>query len=241
MNLGLLLSIFIFSSPAISAGLKTEIQVNLCDHISALSTQLEFNPAQPKKIETTYYIENKNLDLYRQGWVFKIVKDDSKKIATITLKNNSMPSTDQNLNAKAKKCEFDLHGTFEKLACKVSSEIDLQDLEKILRKQKYSDLLSKEQAKWLKDENIVLPSDLIQSPAFIDRDYLIQADQLKTTLSFSTNFKNEDFLEISTRSDQHEDQFNKQKNLTDYLIKKNIHLCSDQGAVNTKNKLESVY
>ncbi len=236
-------SALLLPPPTAVSPFKTEVQVNICDSVAGISTQLNLDLKKPKSDEISYYIENKNLDLFHQNWVFKIVKSSSKQTATISLKNNDSEKTNSVINttAKNKKCEYDLHGTFEKLACKMSSEIDLKTLEKNLHDQNYSELLSKEQKQWLSDSKITLPTDVTVSPAFSDRDYSIHNQIGTITFGVSTNFKGQEFLEISIRSDETEDKYKVQNTLIDFINSKKIQLCNDQGPINTRDKLESVY
>lgn len=238
-----LISSALLISPLIAPPLKTEIQVNICDSVAYISTQLNLDLKKPKSDETSYFIENKNLDLFHQSWVFKIVKNSTKQTATISLKNNDSEQMNATINtsAKNKKCEYDLHGTFEKLACKMSSEIELKTLEKNLLDQNFLALLSKEQKQWLSDSKITLPTDVSVSPAFSDRDYSIQNEFGTATFGLSTNYKGQEFLEISIRSGETEDKFKVQNRLIDFINSKNIQLCNDQGPINTRDKLESVY
>jgi hypothetical protein len=236
-------SAFIFNPTTSSSHLKTEIQVNICDSTQNISTELKLDLKKPLTDETSYFVENKKLDLYHRNWVFKIVKNSSKQTATISLKNNDSEQMNATVNTSAKniKCEYDLHGTFEKLACKMNSEIDLKTLEKNLREQNYLALLSKEQKQWLNDSKINLPTDINVSPAFSDRDYSIQNELGTATFGLSTNFKGQTFLEISIRASETEDKYKVQNTLIDFINSKNIQLCSDQGPINTRDKLESVY
>lgn len=238
-----LISSALLISPLTAPPLKTEVQVNICDTVNHISTQLNLDLKNPQTDETSYFIENNNLDLYHQNWVFKIVKSSAKQTATISLKNNDSEQMNATVNtsAKNKKCEYDLHGTFEKLACKMNSEIDLKTLEKNLRDQNYFALLSKEQKQWLSDSNFILPTDVAISLAFSDRDYSIQNEFGTATFGLSTNFKGQEFLEISIRSSEKEDKYKVQSKLIDFINSKNIQLCTDQGPINTRDKLESVY
>lgn len=239
----LISSALLMTSPTVVSPLKTEVQVNICDTVNHISTQLNLDLKNPQSDETSYFIENKNLDLYHQNWVFKIVKSPSKQTVTISLKNNDSEPMNATVNttSKNKKCEYDLHGTFEKLACKMSSEIDLKTLDKNLRDQNYYALLSNEQKKWLSDSKMTLPNDVTASPAFSDRDYSIQNMQGTLTFGLSTNFKGQTFLEISIRSGETDNKYKVQSTLIDFINSKNIQLCDDQGPMNTREKLESVY
>lgn len=243
MFLSLVTSSLILTSPTTPQQLKTEVQVNICDSTNHISAQLNLDLKKPKIDESSYFIENKNLDLFHQNWVFKIVKNSSKQTATITLKNNDAKQMFAKINtsAKNKKCEYDLHGTFEKLACKMSSEIDLKTLEKNIHDQNYFALLSNEQKQWLSDSNVALPNDVRISSVFSDRDYTIQNELGSVTFGLSTNFKGQEFLEISIRSGETEDKYNIQSKLIGFINSKNIRLCTDQGPISTKDKLESVY
>lgn len=243
MFLNLITSALLINPSLIQSTLKTEVQVNVCDSVSDVSTVFGLDLNKPQSDQTSFFIENKNLDLYHQDWVFKIIKTPGSQTATISLKNNDSEkaASDANTSAKNKKCEYDLHGTFEKLACKMSSEIDLKTLDKNLRDQNYFALLSKEQKQWLSDSGIILPNDLQVSPAFSDRDYQIQSQTFQPVFGISTNFKGQYFLEISLRAEATEDKYVVQKKLIDFLNTNNIQLCSDQSPINTRDKLKSVY
>ncbi len=239
----LISSALLLTPPKTVSSLKTEVQVNICDSVAVISTQLNLDLKNPKSDEISYFIENKNLDLFHQNWVFKIVTSSSKPTATISLKNNDSEKTNSVINTttKNKKCEYDLHGTLEKLACKMSSEIDLKTLEKNLHDRNYLALLSKEQTQWLTDSKMTLPADVTVSPAFSDREFLIQSMLGTATFGLSTNFKGQEFLEISIRTSDTEDKYKVQTTLIDFINSKNIQLCHDQGPVNTRDKLASVY
>lgn len=221
---------------AFGAGTRTEVQVNICESSQELSRKLELQTWTQEETEESYLIENKNLELYNNSWVFKAKINTSEDTVDIILKHNQADPTAT--MADSRKCEYDLHGTHKKYACKIENKISLAEFNTLQNTKSFPAMLSNEQLEWLNAENQPLPSDLEITTAFQDQGYTQKTKELKIQLGISTNTKRTEFTEISTRSKSTEDQATQQK-LVAYLKTKNITLCADQGPLLTKLKLQS--
>lgn len=222
-------------------GSVTEVQVNLCESLSSIESKLSLSKWSKKSSEETYFIESSELALYKQSWVFKAKVDKKNKTAEITLKNNvplSRSLTDEYFQIK--NCEYDLHGTAKKIACKLSHKIDLDQFNAYHQSQDYIRLLSREQLAWLNDEKVEIPNNLTMTTQFIDQDYSTTESSLKITLGVTKNTKKQEFIEISTRANS-ENEIVAQQNLLRYLKNKKVMLCDNQGAIMTELKLKSFF
>lgn len=224
------------------SNLKTEIQVNLCGHFSTIESQLDLHKWNKKKSVETFFIDNKQLKLFNQGWVFKVRIDTDKSSAIVTLKKNEFQNSSEisPVDIQDKNCEYDLHGNLKKLACKLSHEISLAQLRQHQQNEDYAGLLSPAQLAWLNNEKAELPVDLKMTSPFIDRDYVFNFEGLKIALGLTVNNKQQEFIEISTRSGS-ENELAEQKRLLDYLKSHDIHVCENQSSIMTKLKLESFF
>lgn len=228
----------------------TEVQINICESFDSVAKKLDLQKWQTGDPQSTQFIENTDLELYKQGWIFKIEKGHDPNNLTVILKNNSplIAMTTKKLAVdavtalKATKCEYDLHGTDRKLACKMKNKISLQDFNKAVRKNSFKDLLSDEQKKWFKDEGGLWPHNLQITSHFIDQDY---------TQSFSTKIQEivlgvtrskvgQEFIELSTRTSISEDQ-SAQTELINLLQAHSVQICQSQSSVHTLDNLKSFF
>lgn len=223
---------------AFAASPRTEVQVNICDPSHDLARKLELQHWTQEETEETYFIENKNLELYKNSWTLKARINNTDETVDIILKHNQADTTATITDSR--KCEYDLHGTQKKYACKIESQLTQADFNNLKNTNDFAAMLSNEQKSWLQAESQILPADLEITTAFEDQGYTLKTKDLKIQLGISTNKENTEFTEISTRSKSNEDQQTQQKLLA-YLKQKNILLCTDQGPLLTKLKLESYF
>lgn len=232
----------IIASALIVSNLKTEVQVNLCENYSTLSTQLDLKSWNKKKSEEIFFVENRSLFLYNRGWIFKVKIDNENATATITLKKNqAMDSSEMTLkDAENKNCEYDLHGKAKKLACKLNNEMSLDKFNGYIQNHEFFSLLSRRQSDWLNEEALELPNDLIITTAFRDQDYILEVEGIKFVLGVTVNSTNQEFIEISTRADS-QNEINYQKKILEYLKSLDVKICENQNSMMTKSKLESYF
>lgn len=249
----LIIYLFILSLTA-QAYDKTEVQVNICESFEQTQEKLNLTSWLIEPEKETYFFETKNLKFYRQGWVFKASMTPQKSTVKITLKNNS-PLSESISNSKSisnitsyqianeqldVKCEYDLHGNDKKLACKLDSQISIDQFNELIEQKKYSDLLSADQRNWLKSKSVSIPKDLEMTDVIRDQNYENTLQGKKIVMGSSFDSRHNEYLEISVRTNK-EYEKEVQSQLTHYLISNNVELCQDQGPVHTKNKLESYF
>lgn len=222
---------------AFAASTRTEIQVNICEPSHDLAKKLELQNWTQEETEESYLIENRNLDLYKNSWTLKAKINSTDETVDIILKHNQ---ADTSAATDSRKCEYDLHGTQKKHACKIVNNITQQEFNNLQNTKDFKAMLSQEQQTWLKTENQSLPNDLEITTAFEDKGYTLKTKDQKIELGISTNKEKTEFTEISTRSKSIEDQ-QAQTKLLAYLKSKSIILCPDQGPLLTKLKLESYF
>lgn len=218
---------------------KTEVQVNLCESKQSLSAKLSLSVWKQKDSEVSYLLDNSKLELYQAGMVFKIKINTDTQLSEVILKHNQILNDHAVVNTSAD-CEYDLHGEQKKLACKLVNPIPVDDFNRIVESQNYKALLSAEQLTWLNELQIQIPENLQMTSAFSDQDFSTKFKNLKFTLGVSVSAKNQEFIEISTRSPS-ADEKQTQKELLEYLKTKNANLCDDQNSIITRLKLESFF
>lgn len=236
----------------------TEVQINICENFSVVTKKLDLQKWTHQDNQFTQFIENKNLDFYKQGWVLKIEKKENSDTAAVVLKKNySFMSAALRISAatsqsplKSAKCEYDLHGTEKKLACKIKNKISLRDFDKAIRSHSFNDLLNDDQKKWFKHEAGVWPHQLEVSSDFIDQDYtkplaldLTQSPAtvpIEVFLGFSRAQAGQEYIELSARPESLAEKITQTK-LIELLQSHDVQLCADQGSIHTLDKLKSFW
>lgn len=229
----LICSYALLSSYALAGNLKTEVQVNICEHADVIQTKLGLENWKSKPTQETYYIENKDLSLFKKNWVFKASINSAKNDVDIILKKNSPTAFSKAL----KKCEYDLHGDSKKLACKMINTISLNEFKHKIHKADYIGLLNDEQKDWLQKENLSIPNDVVLTTAFEDYAF-VNNNELE--ISITKNEQGTSFIEASSRSSEKK-ELALQKKILEFLKKHQVALCVDQRAQLTREKLESYF
>lgn len=232
---------------SVSSITTTEVQINICDNFAVVASKLDLPKWHNDAAQSTQFIENTNLDFYQQGWVLKIEKQMAANEISVILKKNfpalTSEITTNKLSAlKTAKCEYDLHGTDKKLACKMKNKISLRELNSILQTKSFKDLLSDDQKKWFKQENGIWPPDLQITADFTDQDYT-QSLPLSTeeiVLGITCTQTGQEFIELSSRTLTTQAQ-SAQITLIQFLQSKNVRVCADQSSVHTLDKLKSFF
>jgi hypothetical protein len=220
---------------AMAAGApKTEVQVNICEGSATLAQKLNLATWEQELSEEFYLIDNKGLQLYNKSWVLRARIDRIEDTVEIVLKYNQASAA---LEGDSKKCEFDLHGTAKKWACKMSNQLSFEDFTQFQNNKDFAGMLSAEQKAWLQSENQSLPSNLEITTAFTDQS---MTNDQKISLGVSTNIDRTEFIEASTRV-KSDDALDAQAKLLSYLKSKMVVLCADQGPLLTRLKLESFF
>jgi hypothetical protein len=220
---------------AMAAGApKTEVQVNICEGSTTLAQKLNLATWDQDPSEESYLIDNKDLQLYNKSWVLKARIDRARDTVEIVLKYNQAGGA---LEGDGKKCEYDLHGTAKKWACKMSNQLALEDFTQFQNNKDFAGMLSAEQKAWLQSENQTLPSNLEITRAFIDQSY---SNDQKINIGVGTSIDRTEFIEASTRT-KSDEALDVQAKLLSYLKSKKIALCADQGPLLTRLKLESFF
>lgn len=217
-----------------SVSLKTEVQVNICESFNSLSAKLDLGNWKKKKSEQSLLVENRELFLYKRGWVFK-AKLANTSTVEITLKKNAGV---RRIDESSPECEYDLHGELKKMACKLSQTMALADFQQQSAAGNFSALLSRQQLDWLKSDDVELPQNLELTSAFLDEEYGLSA--AKYDLGVTTNASGREFIEISTRADSQIER-QKQTELLQFLRDRGVSVCADQSAIQTRNKLDSFF
>lgn len=181
-------------------------------------------------------IDNKDLQLYGKSWVFKVRIDRVEDTVEVILKHNQAGPTFE----EDKKCEYDLHGSAKKWACKMVHELSLEDFDRLQNAKDFAGMLSAEQKSWMQSENLVLPSNLEITTPFTDQSYSFKSSDLKIDLGIGTSVNGTEFIEASTRA-KSDEALAAQTKLLNYLKSKQVILCADQGPLLTRLKLESFF
>lgn len=218
---------------------RTEVQVNICESMATLTEKLQLSAWKAKASQKSYLIDTKSLQLYASDLVFKVKLNPSTEEAEITLKHNQILNG-QKTQATSADCEYDLHGTQKKLACKLSNVLTMNEFLRFVDNQDYLALLNSEQLAWLNELQIQIPPDLQMTFAFHDQDYTSKLQNYKITLGVTKNQRQNEFTEISIRTAEN-DEIQAQRELLTYLKSKNVHICADQNSIFTRLKLESFF
>lgn len=222
---------------AMGAAPRTEVQVNICESSSTLAQKLNLANWDQELTEESALIDNDDLQLYNKSWVLKARIDRTEDSVEVIVKHNQ---ADPALEADTKKCEYDLHGTLKKWACKMSNLLSLEDFNQLQNKRDFAGMLNAEQKAWLQSENQTLPSNLEITTSFTDQSYRVKAGDQKIDLGISTSAGRTEFIEVSTRA-KSDEALDAQAKLLSYLKSKNVTLCTDQGPLLTRLKLESYF
>lgn len=128
---------------------NTEHQIRLCDDNKSIIEKLHLS-ADQKKDFRTYYFETSSLDLGSNGLSVRARLKANHAEITVKKKFGNMnslklTSSDQII------CENDLHGGVKEYSCKISSNIDKEDFQKVLKgKKNWLKILTEEQLSFLK-------------------------------------------------------------------------------------------
>ena len=232
----MLLSLLLSTSLSFAASQKTEVQINICETQDQLKDKLQLSDWKKKDPEQSYFVDNQNLSLYKNNWVFKITLTADSTIE-VSLKNNKSGPEDKD---DGKKCEYDLHGSTRKWACKVTNIVSEKDIQQAEASNNFLLLLNDDQLNWLRDNNVKIPTDAVMTDAFVDQDRTTKLKDLKITLGISKGTRGDEFIELSNRSDDGNEK-DYQTKMLKYLKDNNVNVCADQGSIHTRMKLESFF
>jgi hypothetical protein len=224
--------LLLFNSMVAHASPVTEVQVNICDSQTEVQQKLGLTAWQKQQAERVYYIDNRELAFFNSGWVLKVSFTDKSK-AKIILKNNDADA------AENKDCEYDLHGEEKKWACKLAEKKDAGKIQRMVDEKEINALLTDEQRQWLFTYNKNIPASAEITTSFTEQSYTLTVGEQVLNLNFGKNSKGREFNEVSSRTQ--DDEKTVQSELVAYLKEHNINLCTYQGPVLTRLKLQSYF
>ncbi len=228
--------------------LKTEVQVSLCEPSSAVAQKLELEDWVRSREFKSYLLDNRNMSLFKAGWSARVRLDNKNNVAEITLKKNSpILSNPMNSNSKfldeditKKKCEYDLHGPYKKLACKITYEISVQEFTKIQNSGDLLALFNKTQLEWLDAEGFKIPSNVELAGPFENQSFILVKKNSEIALDISSFKKTNEFIEISSRVNE-DDEHEAYGKILDLISVRDLITCSDQQISNSRKKLEAFF
>lgn len=235
----MILLILLLQTALAQAPTKTEVQVNICESFKSVSEKIELSSWKAKAAEKSYFVDNAHLELYKSNLTFKAKVNEPTEQVEIILKHNQL-LTSSDVTSTSANCEYDLHGSQKKLACKVANVISISEFNRFSQNSDFTALLSAEQLNWLHELQTALPQNLQMTTEFQDIDYSSKLKNSKVALGLSKNWRQQEFTEISTRTTQN-DELQAQTELLDYLKSKKIRICDDQNSIMTRLKLESFF
>lgn len=216
--------------------LKTEVQVSLCQSQIDIVNQLHNSKLKLKRQGETFFIESRSLSLYQQNWVIRVRVNSLDNAVEVALKNNKS-TTDM---LATKKCEYDLHDSQKKLACKLVNHITLDEFQKISVRKDYISLLSAEQKDWLQQNQISSDADWQMAGSFIEQSVSLSFNSYEITLDFSKDNLESEYNEISTRV-LSRFEIPAQKDLQNFVKAQSLVPCEDQSVKLTLKKLKSFF
>jgi hypothetical protein len=110
--------------PAGAAGLRAEVQMNLCAEPDAIIRALDLRPEGAAPVEA-WYFDSPALGLFERGVVVRLRRGESGAELTIKVADQDCPAIDPALLPPASgKCEYDLHGADLKGAVSLNNSLD---------------------------------------------------------------------------------------------------------------------
>lgn len=137
---------------------RAEIQINLCAEPAQIIDALHLQPkgASPRR---AWYFDTRNLDLYRQGLVFRLRRTDKATELTLKVADQDCGRVAPDLiPAGQGKCEYDLHGRDMKGAVSLSRSLDDPTVERLRAGDRsLAEMLGPGQVRYLRDVLSVWP------------------------------------------------------------------------------------
>jgi hypothetical protein len=208
-----------------------EYQIRLCENKNAILKKLSIEESDLSKNKSLFYLENKNLDLFKKR-IFIKIKTNKKQIdVSVKVKTTVNDSTKMS-NSKDRVCEYDIHGERIDYSCKMLAVKTLDQLKDVQDgKKSWKHLLSDEQMEWLdslnlidlKNINLKIFGEIISSDAKWSSD---EFSNINLDLE-SSNEGEHEFNEISYRFNK-DDSDSESAKFDQFLKEKNIVLCPDQ-------------
>jgi uncharacterized protein YjbK len=211
--------------------IKIEHQFRLCDSDESILEKFGIDEKSNTEIQgkkfKIYYVDTLDRLYNKSNWSIRFREKNNK--VELTIKNKIDPIVDVSKYSNIE-CEYNLHGTTKEYACKLTSEVSINDFEKILKGSKnWTTLLSKVQLELIKDLNVVHESAKVWGVLDAERhqwnDKKLGA--ISVDLIHSEKDNSATYNEISIRYPvSNSNTFSKK--FEEYLQNSGVGLCSDQ-------------
>ncbi len=137
----MILLLLLLQTAFAQAPTKTEGQVNICESFQSVYDKLDLSSWKAKTAEKSYLIDNSHLDLYKSNLTFKAKVIEKADQVEIIVKHNQV-LTNSDVISTSSDCEFDLHGSQKKLACKLTNAIFLSEFNRLRQNGEFTALLN---------------------------------------------------------------------------------------------------
>ncbi len=203
-----------------------EHQIRICDSEKKILKKLELNP-EDSKFRSIFYVETPDQFYRHNGWVIRIKLKSDK--ATVDIKRR-VSKNDILPDQKKIECEYDKHDKSLEKTCKLSSEMSLKDVKKVINNNlHWQSALSKDQRDWL-EEASEIKNDAQFVGTLNDNRFEFDHDELGVITLDTVNLDSDssiNYHEISVRYPANEES-KKAVIFEKFMIKKKILMCPGQ-------------